>query len=90
MKLFIDMSEQELDNIDLVSFTGLNIGDIVFHVNAGQHGGSGTRIFTGKGVVKEIHKGGLHPWGGLSVLVRVLWDNGEEYLMDHKLAKKAQ
>lgn len=88
MKLFVDMTEKELESVDLVQFTKLNIGDRVSHKNAGQHGGNGSTISSQLGTIVGHQNQGLHHWGGLCVTVRVRWDDGSETTMVHTLAIK--
>jgi len=87
-KLFFEMTDEELENVDLVKFTNLNIGDRVTHANAGQHGGNGTTISSQQGTVICHQNNGLYSWGGLCVTVTVKWDDGTQNDMGYTLAKK--
>lgn len=88
MKLYAEMSDEELEQVDLEKFTNLSFGDRVSHKNAGQHGGNGTTISSQLGTVIDHQNQGINSWGGLCVTVTVKWDNGEQYNMIHSLAKK--
>jgi hypothetical protein len=82
------MSDAELDAVNLVQFTGLEIGDRVVHANAGQHGGNGMTISSQTGTIVGHKNQGLHHWGGLCVTVSVAWDDGSQYEIVYSLAKK--
>jgi hypothetical protein len=88
VKFYSDMSDDELQAVDLAKFTGLKIGDVVTHANAGQSAGSDGIISGQKGTIIGHHNQGLYSWHGLCVTVTVRWDNGKEYEIDHKLARK--
>jgi hypothetical protein len=88
MRLYAEMTDAELDAIDLVEFTKLNVGDRVTHVNAGKHGGNGTTISSQTGTITGHQNQGLQHWGGLCVTVSVQWDDGSQYEMVYSLAKK--
>lgn len=86
MKLYIEMTETELEQVNLVKFTGLEVGQRVSHVNAGKHGSG---ISSQLGTIIGHENRGLYFWGGLCVMVTVQWDDGESYDMVYTLAKKA-
>ena len=88
LKLYSDMTDDELAKVDLVQFTGLKIGDRVTHANAGKVGGNATRISSQTGTIVSHQNNGLYHWGGLCVTVTIKWDNGSEYDMVYSLAKK--
>lgn len=88
MKLFCEMTDEELNQVNLVEFTKLTVGDRVTHKNAGQSGGSSGRIFEGQGTVYSHTMQGLYSWGGLCVTVGVKWDNGEDYQIGYSLCRK--
>lgn len=71
MKFTFEMSEEELDAIDLVEFTKLKIGQRVRHANEGQR--YCPKIGT-LGTVVAHQNQGLYSWGGLCVTVDVLFD----------------
>ncbi len=88
-KFFFEMTENELEQVDLVKFTGLNIGDRITHANAGKHGGNGSIISSQLGTIVGHNNEGLTAAGSLCVSVKVLWDDGRQYTMLYNLAKKA-
>lgn len=87
-KLYAEMTEQELLQVDLVQFSKLKIGDRVIHANAGQSAGSAGIISSQLGTVIGHQNQGTHFWGGLCVTVLVQWDDGSNYEMIYNLAKK--
>jgi hypothetical protein len=87
-KLYTEMPEQELEQTDLIKFTGLELKTRVTHANAGKHGGNGTIISAQNGTIIGHQNQGLHHWGGLCVTVLVKWDDGSTYELDYKLVKK--
>lgn len=87
MKFFIDMTDEELEQVDLVEFTKLKVGDRVRHANEG-------KMYCPKvgtlGTIVKHHNMGLHHWGGLCVVVDVLFDGDTESVgMVYTLALKA-
>ncbi len=88
IKLYCEMTDKELQQVDLIDFTGLNVGDKVTHKNAGGSGGSSGKIYEGQGTVMGHTMQGLYAWGGLCVTVDVAWNNGERYELGYSLAKK--
>lgn len=88
-KFYADMTDEELAQVDLVKFTKLNIGDRVTHKNAGEHGGSGTRITKSVGTIVGHQNQGLTHFGSLFVTVTVNWDDGTDNMMHYSLAVKA-
>lgn len=88
MRLYAEMTDLELEAVDLVEFTQLEIGQRVRHANAGQHGGNGSTISSQLGTIVGHQNQGLHHWGGLCVTVSVQWDDGSQYEILYSLAKK--
>ena len=87
-KFFHEMTDEELKEVDLIDYTGLKVGDRISHVNAGYFLGNGSIISSQLGTVMGHQNRGLRPWGGLCVVITVLWDDGEEHYMDSSFAKK--
>lgn len=89
---YFDMTDEELDKVDLVKLTGLNVGDSVTHKNAGQHGGhtaqSRQTITSSQGTIVSHQNQGLTHFGSLFVTVEVLWDDNTSNTMHYSLARK--
>lgn len=86
MKLYAEMTDEELEQVDLAVFTKLNIGDRISHANEG-------KMYCPKvgtlGTVVGHQNQGVHHWGGLCVTIDVLWDGETESMrMVYSLAKK--
>lgn len=88
MKLYAEMTDQELDQVNLIEFTKLNVGDRVQHANAGKVGGNAQIISDQLGTIVGHQNQGLYAWGGLCVTVTVQWDDGSQYDMGYSFAKK--
>lgn len=88
MKLFCEMSEREIEQLNLTEITGLSVGSRVIHKNAGQHGGSGTTITSAEGTVLSLHNHGTNFMGYIVVTADVLWDDKEKYRVNTILLQK--
>lgn len=85
-KLYADMTDTELEQVDLVEFTSLKIGDRVTHLNAGAFAGSNGRISSQAGTIMGHQNQGLSHYGSLCVTVDVKWDDLSETRMVYTLA----
>lgn len=85
-QFYCEMTDEELEKVDLVQFTKLNVGDRVTHKNAGKRYCPPVGC---QGTILSHQNQGCNAWGGLVVTVDVAFDNGDQFRMVYDLAVKA-